>query len=103
MTHSDERSDALPEERLDALREEAVRTGSVTGAGTRAAGGPMPALAADSGAPGYYGRPIVKPPVWTWEIPLYFFFGGLAGMAAAIALAAHVVGPGVEGGNGSGT
>lgn len=77
------------EERLDELREEARREGSVEGPGTRAAGGPMPAAA---GGPGYYGRPIVKPPVWTWEIPLYFFTGGLAGMAAAIALAAHVAG-----------
>lgn len=92
MTRSEERLEPAPEERLDALREEARRTGSVGGAGTRAAGGPMPPLAADDDAPGYYGRPIVKPPVWTWEIPLYFFFGGLAGMAAAIALAAHVAG-----------
>ena len=89
-----------PEERLDALREEARRTGSVTGSGTRAVGGPIPAFAGDGDAPGYYGRPIVKPPVWTWEIPLYFFFGGLAGMAAAIALAAHLAGlatPGLAG------
>lgn len=35
---------------------------------------------------GYYGRPIVKPPVWTWEIPTYFFVGGTAGMSAVIAL-----------------
>jgi hypothetical protein len=34
---------------------------------------------------GYHGRPIVKPPVWTWEIPLYFFVGGTAGMSAVIA------------------
>jgi formate-dependent nitrite reductase membrane component NrfD len=27
----------------------------------------------------YYGRPIVKEPVWTPEIPLYFFTGGIAG------------------------
>jgi len=27
----------------------------------------------------YYGRPIVKEPVWTWEIPAYFFTGGIAG------------------------
>lgn len=80
------------EERLDALREEARRTGSVKDAGTRAVGGPMPPAVPDGEAPGYYGRPIVKPPVWTWEIPLYFFFGGLAGMAATIALAAHVAG-----------
>ena len=27
----------------------------------------------------------LKPPVWTWEIPTYFFVGGVAGVAAAIA------------------
>ena len=34
----------------------------------------------------YYGRPILKEPVWTWEIPVYFFFGGMAGAAAPFAL-----------------
>jgi len=43
--------------------------------------------AAGSDSVGYYGRPMLKPPVWTWEIPLYFFLGGLAGSSAAIALA----------------
>ncbi|HEX6456038.1 MAG TPA: NrfD/PsrC family molybdoenzyme membrane anchor subunit [Solirubrobacterales bacterium] len=33
----------------------------------------------------YYGRPIVKPPVWKPEIPFYFFFGGLAGASAVLA------------------
>ncbi|HKF79476.1 MAG TPA: hypothetical protein VKB17_01470 [Thermoleophilaceae bacterium] len=27
----------------------------------------------------YYGQPVIKEPVWTWEIPCYFFAGGLAG------------------------
>jgi formate-dependent nitrite reductase membrane component NrfD len=27
----------------------------------------------------YYGRPIVKEPTWTWEIPVYLFTGGVAG------------------------
>ena len=31
----------------------------------------------------YYGLPLLKPPVWTWEIPAYFFVGGAAGAAAA--------------------
>ena len=30
----------------------------------------------------YYGRPIVKPHVWTPYIPLYFWLGGGAGVAA---------------------
>ncbi|MDX1624207.1 MAG: NrfD/PsrC family molybdoenzyme membrane anchor subunit [Gemmatimonadota bacterium] len=41
-------------------------------------------------APGYFGRPVVKPPVWTWEVPLYFFVGGMAGMAAVVAAAAYL-------------
>jgi hypothetical protein len=67
------------EARLDALRDEAGRRGRVTAPGALVEGGPLP---------GYYGRPVVKPPVWTWEIPLYFFVGGLAGMASVLALAA---------------
>jgi formate-dependent nitrite reductase membrane component NrfD len=34
----------------------------------------------------------LKPPVWTWEVPLYFFVGGVAGLAALIALVASLVG-----------
>ncbi len=42
-------------------------------------------------SPGYYGQTqSVKPPVWTWEIPLYFFFGGMAGMSAVIASGAVI-------------
>ncbi|MQA75153.1 MAG: polysulfide reductase [Solirubrobacterales bacterium] len=40
----------------------------------------------------YYGRPVVKPPVWTWEIPLYFFTGGTGGASAALAYAAERAG-----------
>jgi len=32
----------------------------------------------------YYDVPLLKPPVWTWEVPLYFFVGGAAGAAAVI-------------------
>lgn len=32
----------------------------------------------------YYDVPLLKPPVWTWEVPLYFFIGGAAGGAALI-------------------
>src|SRR2546430_14492792 len=67
------------ESRIDQLREEAWAKGVVTGGGVDVAGGPIPRK------PGYYGEAVVRPPVWTWEIPLYFFFGGMAGMAAVIA------------------
>jgi DMSO reductase anchor subunit len=40
----------------------------------------------------YYGRPVIKPPVWTWEIPTYFFTGGLGGASATFAWAAERAG-----------
>jgi Polysulphide reductase, NrfD len=40
----------------------------------------------------YYGRPILKEPVWKPEIPFYFFTGGLGGASAALALLAGVRG-----------
>src|SRR5439155_842422 len=40
----------------------------------------------------YYGRPIVKEPVWTWEIPAYFFTGGLAGASSVLSSAARLAG-----------
>jgi formate-dependent nitrite reductase membrane component NrfD len=40
----------------------------------------------------YYGRPIVKEPTWTWEIPTYFFTGGVAGASAVLSSAARVTG-----------
>lgn len=77
------------EERLDALRDEATQTGQVTGAGMTPTGSPLPHPQAESG---YYGNPLLKPPVWTWQVPLYFFAGGVAGGAANIALVAHALG-----------
>jgi formate-dependent nitrite reductase membrane component NrfD len=40
----------------------------------------------------YYGRPVIKEPVWTPEIPIYFFAGGLAGASAGLAFGARVMG-----------
>ncbi|MGH8901098.1 MAG: NrfD/PsrC family molybdoenzyme membrane anchor subunit [Egibacteraceae bacterium] len=37
----------------------------------------------------YYGRPVIKQPVWTLEIPWYFFSGGMAGAAATLAALAR--------------
>lgn len=67
------------ETRLEQLREQAWKDGVAPGRGVDVAGGPIPRK------PGYYGQPVVKPPVWTWQVPLYFFFGGMAGMSAVIA------------------
>jgi formate-dependent nitrite reductase membrane component NrfD len=40
----------------------------------------------------YYGRPIVKEPVWQPEIPVYFFTGGIAGASAVLHGVARVTG-----------
>src|SRR5438477_3596073 len=72
------------EKRLEELREQAWKEGVVPGKGVDVAGGPIPRK------PGYYGQPVVRPPVWTWEIPIYFFMGGIAGMSAIIASGAII-------------
>jgi hypothetical protein len=40
----------------------------------------------------YYGRPIIKAPIWEPAIPWYFFLGGLAGASATLGLGARVTG-----------
>ena len=41
---------------------------------------------------GYYGRPLLKAPVWKPLIAQYFFCGGLAGASSTLALAARRAG-----------
>jgi polysulfide reductase-like protein len=77
-------SNSPTEKRLEELREQAWKEAVVPGKGVDVAGGPIPRMA------GYYGQPVVRPPVWTWEVPLYFFMGGLAGMSAVIASGAVI-------------
>ena len=36
--------------------------------------------------------PIINAPVWTWEIPLYFWFGGIAAGSSFVALACDLAG-----------
>jgi len=40
----------------------------------------------------YYGRPVLKVPVWRWPVPVYFFTGGLAGASASLGLASRLKG-----------
>jgi len=42
--------------------------------------------------PTYYDRPVLKEPVWHWEIIWYFFFGGLAAGCYIIATIAELFG-----------
>lgn len=42
--------------------------------------------------PTYYDKPAIKPPVWVWSIPAYFYVGGMAGAAMVMGMAAQLVG-----------
>ena len=59
---------------------------------------PDPAAALERDAAGdetvrtYHGRPVVKQPEWTWEVPWYLFAGGLAGASTALAAGARLAG-----------
>jgi len=70
------------EERLDEIRKQAADAAETA----------PPTHPQISGRQSYYGLPVLKPPVWTWEVPLYLFVGGIAGVSAALALAAQLFG-----------
>jgi formate-dependent nitrite reductase membrane component NrfD len=40
----------------------------------------------------YYGRAVLKPPVWEWKIPAYLFAGGLSAGSAVLAAGADLTG-----------
>jgi hypothetical protein len=50
------------------------------------------AIAGDAGIRSYHGQAVLKEPIWTWEIPCYFFTGGLAGGSAGLAFLSGVRG-----------
>ena len=58
--------------------------GDVPEAARRMRGGP------DLPAP--VNGPFINPPVWTWEVPLYFWLGGVASGSSFVALAAELAG-----------
>jgi Polysulphide reductase, NrfD len=73
------------EQRLDEIREAAA-----AGANSPAAVPSLDASRKSDGTESYYGLPVLKAPTWTWEVPLYFFFGGIAGVSACIAFFAQL-------------
>jgi hypothetical protein len=50
------------------------------------------AVRARSGPLGEVAHGMMKPPVWTWEVPLYFWTGGIASGSAFVALACDLAG-----------
>jgi hypothetical protein len=77
------------ERRLDEIRREAELHGELHIVSRQPAGAPFPQATAETG---YYGIPLLKQPPWTWEIPLYFFVGGVAGAAAVVGAIADYTG-----------
>jgi hypothetical protein len=58
-----------------------------------AASTPAPAaIAGEGGTRSYHGQPVIKEPIWTWEIPVYFYTGGMAGVSAGLAFGAELRG-----------
>ncbi len=57
--------------------------GFVSAANRRGRGGPTPDVVQG---------PVMKAPVWTWEVPLYFWFGGMAAGGSFVALACDLAG-----------
>ncbi|MEA2668512.1 MAG: hypothetical protein QOJ33_1446 [Chloroflexota bacterium] len=41
---------------------------------------------------GYYDYPVVRRPVWTWEVPVYFWLGGMGAGAFVTASLAQTIG-----------
>lgn len=60
--------------------------------GTTRVAGRADGAAADGASPTPYEHPVLQEPVWTWEIPLYFYTGGLAGASAGLAARAEAAG-----------
>ncbi len=56
---------------------------AIRAAAERARTGPLPEV---------IQGPMMKSPVWTWEVPLYFWFGGIASGSAFVGLACDLAG-----------
>ncbi len=43
-----------------------------------------------AGDPTYYDRPLLNEPVWEWDIPAYYYVGGLTGASLVLGAAAQI-------------
>jgi formate-dependent nitrite reductase membrane component NrfD len=83
MSASSNPGSRATEERLQEIKRMAGETSLAPGTNNSA----HPQI---QGRDSYYGLPALKPPVWTWEVPLYFFVGGISGVSACMAFVAHL-------------
>jgi formate-dependent nitrite reductase membrane component NrfD len=67
------------------------RDGDAPGTAERVAAANRRARAGTDVPSGQQG-PMMKPAVWTWEVPLYFWFGGIASGSAFVSLACDLSG-----------
>jgi formate-dependent nitrite reductase membrane component NrfD len=51
---------------------------------------PESLLVPASAGPTYYEQPLLKEPVWKWEVPLYYYVGGAAGASLVLGAAAQL-------------
>lgn len=58
----------------------------------RRKGGGEPTVVPDAEFRTYYGRPVLKSPVWEWKIAAYLFCGGLAAGSSVVAAGADLTG-----------
>jgi formate-dependent nitrite reductase membrane component NrfD len=59
---------------------------------TPSAPGASPSPSGGGHGGGYYDYPVIRKPVWTWEVPVYFWLGGMAGGAYLTSSAAGFFG-----------
>jgi len=59
-------------------------------AAENAPSGKHPSTPQIQGRDSYYHLPALKPPAWTWEVPLYFFVGGISGVSTCMAFVAQI-------------
>ncbi|MFI6208123.1 NrfD/PsrC family molybdoenzyme membrane anchor subunit [Streptomyces sp. NPDC051041] len=83
--------DGLPREPRSDAGAADVRAGTFA-SGRRRGGHREETAAPADGFRSYYGRPVLKPPVWEWKVPAYLFTGGLAAGAALLAAGADLTG-----------
>jgi formate-dependent nitrite reductase membrane component NrfD len=90
--HERDRAEARSTDLHEGVRERAGRSGAGRHSGARKTGGEqfvVPRARPDS----YYGKPIIKEPVWgSPDVPGYLFLGGLAGASAVLAGFAQATG-----------
>ncbi|MET7289371.1 NrfD/PsrC family molybdoenzyme membrane anchor subunit [Streptomyces sp. NPDC005573] len=60
--------------------------------GRKGHGGAEELMVPDAEFKSYYGRPVLKPPVWEWMVPAYLLTGGLSAATVMLSVGADLTG-----------